>query len=202
MTEDEQLRSGRLVYYAEDIDRINQVLDRLLELSEARCALLVDKEGHLITKRGETTVTLDDESISALVAGSFAATKEMASLRGDEEFSVLCHQGAKDSIQLTLVADRALLAIIFDDRTTIGMVRLYASETSIKIAQQLAEAARREPTEVIGAGFGEEAADRLTDVFGAEEEETPEASEESGTGEGEEEPEGEIDSPEPGPVQQ
>ena len=42
MTKDEQLRSGRLIYYTEDIDRINQILDRLLELSEARCALLVD----------------------------------------------------------------------------------------------------------------------------------------------------------------
>ena len=171
MAEDEQLRSGRLVYYAEDIDRIDQILDRLLELSEARCALLVDKEGHLITKRGEMTAGFDDQSISALVAGSFAATKAMAKLLGEEEFSVLFHQGVKDSIQLTLVADRALLAIIFDDRTTIGMVRLYANETSTKIAQLLAEAARREPTEDIGAEFGEEAVERLSDVFGAEEEE-------------------------------
>lgn len=168
MTEDEKLRSGRLVYYAEDIDRINQVLDRLLELSEARCALLVDKEGHLITKRGEMTGDLDDESLSALVAGSFAATKEMAKLLGEEEFSVLFHQGVKDSIQLTLVADRALLAIIFDDRTTIGMVRLYANETSNKIAQLLAEAARREPAETIGADFSEQAEERLSDIFGAE----------------------------------
>lgn len=169
MTEDEELRSGRLIYYVEDIDRINQVLDRLLELSEARCALLVDKEGHLITKRGETTGELDDESLSALVAGSFAATKEMAKLLGEEEFSVLFHQGVKDSIQLTLVADRALLAIIFDDRTTIGMVRLYAKETSSKVAQLLAEAACREPAETIGADFGEQAEERLSDIFGAEE---------------------------------
>lgn len=179
MTEDEKRRRGRVIYYAaEDIDRINQILDRLLELSEARCSLLVDKEGHLITKRGEETLGFDDESISALVAGSFAATKEMARLLGEEEFSVLFHQGVKDSIQLTLVADRALLAIIFDDRTTIGMVRLYANETATKVAELLAEAAKREPSEVIGAEFTEEAAERLTDVFGAEEE-----TEEKDTGE-------------------
>jgi predicted regulator of Ras-like GTPase activity (Roadblock/LC7/MglB family) len=171
MTADERLRSGRLVYYAEDIDRINQILDRLLHLSDARCALLVDKEGHLITKRGGVTRGFDDESISALVAGSFAATKEMAKLLGEEEFSVLFHQGVKDSIQLTLVADRALLAIIFDDRTTIGMVRLYASETSTKIAQFLQDAAKREPVTDIGAQFSEEAAKRVTDVFGSQPEE-------------------------------
>ena len=170
MTEDERLRSRRLIYYAEDIDRINQVLDRLLELSEAGCALLVDKEGHLITKRGQMTQGLDDESLSALVAGSFAATKAMAKLLGEKEFSVLFHQGVKDSIQLTLVADRALLAIIFDDRTTIGMVRLYANETSSKIAELLTEAAEREPTETIGEEFGEEAVGRLSDVFGSDEE--------------------------------
>jgi len=174
MSEDERLRRGRLIYYAEDIDRINQILDRLLELSEARCTLLVDKEGHLITKRGEMTTSFDDASLSALVAGSFAATKEMAKLLGEKEFSVLFHQGSKDSIQLTLVADRALLAIIFDDRTTIGMVRLYANETSAKTAQLLAEAARREPTAAIGAQFGEEATQRLGDIFGTEEEEKTE----------------------------
>jgi predicted regulator of Ras-like GTPase activity (Roadblock/LC7/MglB family) len=166
MTEDERLRSGRLVYYAEDIDRINQILDRLLHLSDARCALLVDKEGHLITKRGEVTRGFEDDSISALVAGSFAATKQMAKLLGEEEFSILFHQGVKDSIQLTLVADRALLAIIFDDRTTIGMVRLYASETSTKIAQFLREAAQREPVAQIGTEFTEEATKRLSDLFG------------------------------------
>ncbi len=170
MTEDERLRSRRLIYYVEDVDRINQVLDRLLELSEAMCTLLVDKEGHLITRRGQMTQGLDDESLSALVAGSFAATKAMAKLLGEEEFSVLFHQGVKDSIQLTLVADRALLAIIFDDRTTIGMVRLYANETSRKIAELLAEAAEREPTETIGEEFGEQAVERLSDVFGSDEE--------------------------------
>jgi predicted regulator of Ras-like GTPase activity (Roadblock/LC7/MglB family) len=170
MTEEERLRSGRLVYYAEDIDRINQILDRLLHLSDARCAMLVDKEGHLITKRGEVTRGFDDESISALVAGSFAATKEMAKLLGEEEFSVLFHQGVKDSIQLTLVADRALLAVMFDDRTTIGMVRLYASETSTKVAELLKVAAQREPVAGMGAQFTEEATKRLSDVFGDGEE--------------------------------
>ena len=172
MSDSEKLRRDRLVYYAEDIDRINQILDRLLELSEARCALLVDKEGHLITKRGGVTAGFDDESISALVAGSFAATKEMAKLLGEEEFSVLFHQGVKDSIQLTLVADRALLAIIFDDRTTIGMVRLYANETAGKIVQLLADAAKREPAEAISDEFGDEAAEKLSDIFGAEDEES------------------------------
>jgi predicted regulator of Ras-like GTPase activity (Roadblock/LC7/MglB family) len=166
MTEDERLRSGRLVYYAEDIDRINQILDRLVHLSDARCALLVDKEGHLITKRGEMSQGFDDESLSALVAGSFAATKQMAKLLGEEEFSVLFHQGVKDSIQLTLVADRALLAIIFDDRTTIGMVRLYASETTRKVLEVLARPrAEQAGGPSLGENFSDSAEQSLDNLF-------------------------------------
>jgi len=97
-----------------------------------------------------------------------------AKLLGEEEFSVLFHQGVKDSIQLTLVADRALLAVMFDDRTTIGMVRLYANETSTKVAELLKAAAQREPVAGIGAEFTTEATKRLSDIFGGGEEEKKE----------------------------
>ncbi len=173
MDDSEKLRRNRMVYYAEDIDRINRIIDRMLELSEAKFVLLIDKDGHMITKRGES-LSADEETISALVAGSFAATREMAKLLGEEEFSVLFHQGKKESIQLTSVADRMLLAIIFDDRTTIGMVRLYAQETAARLARLLREAAGREAkpeAETIAEEFGAEAKEKLEDMFGEEEKE-------------------------------
>ena len=74
-----------------------------------------------------------------MVAGSFAATKEIARLLGEEEFTALFHQGARDNIQLSLVGDRTLLTILFDDRTTVGMVRLYAGETAKKLGDVYAE---------------------------------------------------------------
>ena len=129
-----QLRYDRLQFYKEDIERIDKILGEFLRLSGAKCALLVDKDGHMVTKRGEVR-TIDMDTISALVAGSFAATKEMARLLGEQEFSALFHQGERDNIQLSLVGDRTLLTILFDDRTTVGMVRLYASETSKKLEQ-------------------------------------------------------------------
>ena len=54
------------------------------------------------------------DTISALVAGSFAATKEMARLLGEDEFTAMFHQGERDNIQLSLVGDRTLLTILFD----------------------------------------------------------------------------------------
>ena len=88
ISQNERLRQDRLTFYKEDVDQIDKLLAEFLRLSGAKCALLIDKEGHLVTKRGELR-TIDIDTISALVAGSFAATKEMARLLGEEEEDLL-----------------------------------------------------------------------------------------------------------------
>ena len=162
---DEKLRADRLVFYAQDVERLDSELDAFLELCGARCALLIDKEGHLVTKRGEMR-TIDIDTISALVAGSFAATKEMARLLGEDEFTAMFHQGERDNIQLSLVGDRTLLTILFDDRTTVGMVRLYASETAKKLADVYREAlARGDEDPGLGEAYGADAKKSLDKLF-------------------------------------
>jgi predicted regulator of Ras-like GTPase activity (Roadblock/LC7/MglB family) len=130
---DKNLRESRLVFYKDDVDSIDAILDVFLKQSAAKCALLVDKDGHMVTCRGESR-KIDLDTISALVAGSFAATREMARVLGEDEFSALFHQGKSDNIQLSLVGERALLTAIFDECTTIGMVRLYAAEAAKRLA--------------------------------------------------------------------
>ena len=164
---DESLRSHRLVFYKEDIERIAKTLITFLKNANARCVLLVDKDGHLVTKEGESS-TYDMDTISALVAGSFAATKQMAKLLGEEEFSIMFHQGKKDNIQLSLVGERTILAVIFDDKTTLGMVRLYASQVSSKLAELFSEIAERKSEgEKISQEFGQAAKGKLDDIFGS-----------------------------------
>ncbi|MBN1421911.1 MAG: roadblock/LC7 domain-containing protein [Planctomycetes bacterium] len=118
------------------------MLKEFLSLSTSKCNLLIDKEGHMVTKVGATE-DFDIQTVSALVAGSYAATREMARLLGEDEFSVLFHQGRRDSIQLTLVGDRTILATVFDERTTIGMVRLYAKDASEKLTKLFGDMSRR-----------------------------------------------------------
>ena len=91
----------------------------------------------------------------------------MARLLGEEEFSVLFHQGKKDNIQLTLVGDRTILATVFDERTTIGMVRLYAKETTSKLTKLFDKMDTRgeDGSEEIEDGFVESANDRLEDLL-------------------------------------
>ncbi len=134
MSANDKLRYDRMQFYKEDIEQIDKILSEFLRLSGAKAALLIDKDGHMVTKRGEVK-TIDMDTISALVAGSFAATKEMARLLGQDEFTALFHQGERDNIQLSLVGERTLLTILFDDRTTVGMVRLYAGETGKKLTE-------------------------------------------------------------------
>jgi len=169
MREEDRLREQRLIFYREDIEKIDAVLEEFLEASGAKCALLVDKEGHMVTRRGNTS-SFDLDTISALVAGSFAATREMARLLGEVEFSVLFHQGKRDNIQLCLVGDKSLMTVIFDEKTTLGMVRLYANEAVVRLAEIFRKRDGKpsggQPREAISSTFSASAKDRLKDVFG------------------------------------
>jgi predicted regulator of Ras-like GTPase activity (Roadblock/LC7/MglB family) len=162
----DNIREKRLVFYKDDIDRINEVLQEFLTLSDSKCIMLIDREGYMVTKTGHTE-DFDMQAISALVAGSYAATREMARLLGEEEFSVLFHQGKRDSIQLTLVGDRTILAAVFDERTTIGMVRLYAKEASQKLDKLFEDISTREDdgSQHIAADFAKNAKDQMDAVF-------------------------------------
>lgn len=155
-----------LVIYEEDVVKIEALMGRTLKGAEAKCALLVDKDGHLITKQGFTH-SLDTTALSALLAGSFASTKEIARLVGESEFSVLFHQGKKDHIHMSLIGDRAIMAIIFDDRTTIGMVRLYSKEIAQELTKIINKVASAEggSDSALEPGFASSAEERLDDIF-------------------------------------
>ena len=154
-----------LVVYEEEMAIIEALLGKMLKGCEAKCALLVDKDGHLITRQGFTH-SLDTTALAALLAGSFASTREIARLVGESEFSVLFHQGKKDHIHMSLVGERSILVVIFDDRTTIGMVRLYAKETSAELTKVFNEMKGKEGTKPeLSEDFTELAQGKLDDIF-------------------------------------
>ena len=165
---DQKLRSDRLVFYAQDVSRLDGELDGFLEFSGARCAVLIDKEGHLVTRRGEAAST-SMESLSALVAGTFAATREVAHLLGEEAFNTLSHQGSRQSIQVSMVGERTLLAIVWDERTNLGLVRFYAQETTKRLERIFKDIAERPAAATQGQGladgYSQQAAAALDDLF-------------------------------------
>lgn len=161
------MSDNSLIIYEEEIKQIDSLVSKMLKGCEAKCALLVDKDGHLITRQGFTH-SLDTTALAALLAGSFASTKEIARLVGEPEFSVLFHQGKKDHIHMSLVGERSILVILFDDRTTIGMVRLYAKESAIELAEVFKSVVQKEDANKssgISEDFSSQAQDKLDDIF-------------------------------------
>lgn len=163
---DEQLKAARLVYYQDDVEQIDKIIDEFIDKSNSNCAILIDKDGHMVTKRGKET-DFDPETLSALVAGSFAATREMAKMLGQSEFSVLFHKGERDHIHLCLVGNRAILATVFDNQTTIGMVQLYNKEAAEKIEKVFTIASKKPKPQVdIHDNFGSDATKKMNELFG------------------------------------
>lgn len=163
---DDFLRQGRLVYYQEETDQIDRLLGEFLKLSNSKGAFLIDIEGHLVTQKGMSE-SINGDNLSALVAGSFAATKEIARMLGESEFSFILHQGKRDHIQFSRVSNRAILAIVFDDKTTTGMVTLYSAELATKIEKIFDIASRkvRLKSEQVESDFTDSVKDKLDDLF-------------------------------------
>jgi predicted regulator of Ras-like GTPase activity (Roadblock/LC7/MglB family) len=107
----------------DDSDALTQMLQRFLYESNARCALLVDRTGQLVATVGEQP-NFDPTAFATLTAADFSANDQLARLIGESDFNTLFHQGEKESMYLADVARRVILVVLFDNRTTLGLVRL------------------------------------------------------------------------------
>ena len=106
-----------------DHKRITESLSILLKESQARCALVVDRTGQLLANAGEQ-LSFDPTAFASLTAADFSANDQLAKMIGEPEFASLFHQGEKESMYLADVARRVILVVLFDERTTVGLVRL------------------------------------------------------------------------------
>lgn len=115
--------NAQMVMYEEEFNQITQVCERLAREANAKVVFLVDKNGQLIASCGQTE-NLDTTSLASLTAGNIAATGGLAKLIGEKEFSILFHEGEKDNLHITIVGGRVILVVIFDSRSSLGLVRL------------------------------------------------------------------------------
>jgi predicted regulator of Ras-like GTPase activity (Roadblock/LC7/MglB family) len=109
--------------FEEDYWAINTTLQELLKNSNATSVLLLDKTGQLISSVGEPP-EFDMHSFASLCAADFEANAQLAKLIGEKDFSTLYHQGSNESMYLARVENNIILVVLFDKRTTLGLVRL------------------------------------------------------------------------------
>ena len=117
----------------DDFNAITHTLQRFLYEANARCALLVDRTGQLVATVGEQP-TFDPTAFATLTAADFSANDQLARLIGETDFNSLFHQGEKESMYLADVARRVILVVLFDNRTTLGLVRLKMKQTVDELA--------------------------------------------------------------------
>ncbi len=131
----------------EDYEQLNEDLSDFISQSEARTVLLCDRGGNVIASSGDSVMDNID-MVSALVAGAFAATKQLALALGENEFSAVFHQGSKISIFISGVDEEVLFLALFSDETNAGLVKMYAMKTCRKFGGLFKEIMSREQIKI------------------------------------------------------
>ena len=141
----------QLVLFEEDHTKIVAVSKRLVSDANAKAVFLVDKNGQMVAEAGEL-VGIDTTSLASLVAGNIAATGGLAKIIGENEFPVHFHQGQRDNLHITLVAKRIILVVVFDDRSSLGLVRLRVKKAGLELAKIFEQIQKRSEQAEAGGG--------------------------------------------------
>jgi predicted regulator of Ras-like GTPase activity (Roadblock/LC7/MglB family) len=123
-----------IVITKKDIERIDFCLNKVVSSSLAHSVLLIDRSGQLIAHHGNTP-GIDIPSLSALTAANFGATAEIARILGEEEFTLLFHKGRSENVYFSAVGEHVIMVTLFDDRTSLGLIRLQVN----KIIEELSK---------------------------------------------------------------
>ncbi|MGE5284484.1 MAG: roadblock/LC7 domain-containing protein [Actinomycetota bacterium] len=127
------MSQGNFILREPEYDALLAILRKLLADSSGKVVFLVDKNGTLLASAGDAA-GFDTTSLASLAAGNIAATGGLANLIGEKEFSILFHEGERDNMHLSVVADRLILVVVFDRRSSVGLVRLRVRQASARLA--------------------------------------------------------------------
>jgi predicted regulator of Ras-like GTPase activity (Roadblock/LC7/MglB family) len=157
---------AQLVLYDEDLQKILVAIQKLVRDANAKGIFLVDKNGQLIAEAGEME-GIDTTSLASLTAGNIAATGGLAKIIGEDEFPTHFHQGQRDNLHISMVAQRMILVVIFDDRSSLGLVRLRVKKASTELGRILEEIRKKSERAASGEGspFAEITDDDIDNLF-------------------------------------
>jgi predicted regulator of Ras-like GTPase activity (Roadblock/LC7/MglB family) len=156
-----------MIMYEEEFHQISGILEKLTKDANSKVVFLVDKNGQLIAASGEYE-QLDTTSLASLTAGNIAATGGLAKLLGEKEFSILFHEGERDNLHISIVGGRVILVVIFDARSSLGLVRLRVKKASEELGVIFDQLMKKAEAEAAGAGaspFAEITDDDIDNLF-------------------------------------
>ena len=134
--------SGPDVMFPEEQRQIANVCQRLHRDSNAKAVLLIGRDGQPIAEAGEVG-EIDVTSLSSLTAGNVAATGGISKILREKDFTSQFHEGEKTHVHITLVAGRAILVVLFDERSSLGLVRLRVRKAAAEVEEVLTQMASK-----------------------------------------------------------
>jgi predicted regulator of Ras-like GTPase activity (Roadblock/LC7/MglB family) len=155
---------SQMVMYEEEALQIQAIVDRLVREANARSALIIDKAGQFISSSGDTR-QLDTTSLASLAAGNVAATGGIAKILRENEFTTQFHEGEHANIQIQIVGGRVILIVIFDNKSSIGLVRLRTKRAAEQLAVIFEVLAQKADSVDFSTPFGEITDDDIDNLF-------------------------------------
>ena len=157
------MNSG-LVMFDEEFRQITTICDRLTRDANAKVVFLVDKNGQLIAASGQSQ-NLDTTSLASLTAGNVAAMGGLAKLIGEKEFPNQYHEGEHESLHMSVVGGRVVLVVIFDARSSLGLVRLRVKKAGDELARIFETLAAKQTQPGVQNPFAEITDDDIDNLF-------------------------------------
>lgn len=158
-------RRKGLVINDDQMQMIDGVLAKLQRVAGSNFVALISTSGQPITT-APADVDADTLSLAALAAGSFAATRQLAEVLKEREFTLLFHEGRDTNLHVMQVTEQILLLLTFGHDTQVGRVRLYTSralEVLKPIFEDAEESTEGEP--LIDRDYSREAGTAIDDLF-------------------------------------
>lgn len=106
---------------------LSKAISDLIVQAEASEAYLADEDGNVIAQTSSHD-SASVQSIAALSAGSFSATRQLAGLLGESMFQSVFHQGHNTNLYMQSIASQFLILVVFARNTTVGLVKLYVKK--------------------------------------------------------------------------
>ena len=160
------MMESQLVMQQEDFDKVLSIIQKLVRDANSKGVFVVDKAGQLVGEAGELQ-GIDTTSLASLTAGCVAATSGLAKIIGEEEFPIHFHQGQRDNLHMTLVGDRMILVVVFDERSSLGLVRLRVKKAGSELAKVFEEVRKKTEAEAQAGNspFAEITDDDIDNLF-------------------------------------
>jgi predicted regulator of Ras-like GTPase activity (Roadblock/LC7/MglB family) len=132
----------QLIIDEETSSSITIVLRQLIKDSQATSGMVLDRAGQIIVWDGAGYEGARMQ-LGALIAGTYASTREVARILEESGFRTLLQEGAREKIFTEAIGDQWLVSVIFGRHTHLGLVKVLCSRATVDLAQILMRTVER-----------------------------------------------------------